>query len=254
MKKIFQLFAFFTLSTFLLLGCGQAKKESDIPLTDTQENIETVNGNNIAIDTDTEDPRHVEKMVFVENQLYVNTGVVVNYMDTPTFTDEIMEFVSEKETPQINNSANFETKGYKRINDNFIAVLYNDNWLHFARPDSPLFDNYTVVYSMMTTSNVMGDVSVPPYIPYLCLDEDTNKFCFTYDVLSDYVAYGNYDIIDEKIVCKTSDNEFIYTFDIQDEDIISFNKGESSFINFISDDCSVDLKNGTTFFSNRDYK
>lgn len=252
MKKIFQLFAFFTLSTFLLLGCGQSKKESDIPLTDTQEKTETVNGNDIIIDTYNEDPKYVEKMVYVENDLYVNTGVVINYMDTPTFTDEIIEIVSEKEIPQVNNTANFKTNGYKRINDNFIAVLDDNRWLHFAKSNSPVFENYTVVYSMMTTSNVMGDVSVPPFIPYLRLDEDTNKFCFIYDVLSDYTPYGSYNIENNKIICVTENGQK-YVFDIYEE-AISFNEPESDKIEFISNACSVDLKNGTTFFSNRGYE
>ena len=46
--------------------------------------------------------------------------------------------------------------------------------------------------------------------------EDSNKFTFTYSVLSSYIAIGSYEVDDGSLILKTDDSEYIYVFIIKD--------------------------------------
>lgn len=59
--------------------------------------------------------------------------------------------------------------------------------------------------------------------------EDSNKFTFTYSVLSSYIAIGSYEVDDGSLILKTDDSEYIYVFIIKDGALV-FNAKESSEI------------------------
>lgn len=70
--------------------------------------------------------------------------------------------------------------------------------------------------------------SEEPVKPVVSL-EDSNKFTFSYSVLSSYIAIGSYEVDDDNLILRTDDGEYKYVFKIKD-DILIFDEKESSKI------------------------
>lgn len=70
--------------------------------------------------------------------------------------------------------------------------------------------------------------SKEPVKPAVILKEN-NQFQFTYSVLSSYFALGTYEINDHKLILKTEDGKYTYTFEMK-EDTLIFKQEESSAI------------------------
>ncbi|WP_265445876.1 hypothetical protein [Acetivibrio straminisolvens] len=70
--------------------------------------------------------------------------------------------------------------------------------------------------------------SEEPIKPIVSL-EDSNKFTFTYSVLSSYIAIGSYEVDDGNLILKTDDGKYKYVFKIKGDNLI-FNATESSEI------------------------
>jgi hypothetical protein len=70
--------------------------------------------------------------------------------------------------------------------------------------------------------------SEEPVKPTVSL-EDSNKFTFTYSVLSSYIAIGTYEVDNDNLVLKTDDGKYEYVFKIKDGNLI-FSATESSEI------------------------
>lgn len=66
-------------------------------------------------------------------------------------------------------------------------------------------------------------------IKTIVLLKDSNKFTFTFSMLSSYHAYGSYEENDGNLILKTDDGNFKYVFMIKDNTLI-FNTNESSEI------------------------
>lgn len=65
-----------------------------------------------------------------------------------------------------------------------------------------------------------------PSKPSVTLKEN-HQFHFSYSVLSSYYAVGTYEINDNKLILRTKDGKFTYTFEIK-KDTLIFNQEESS--------------------------
>lgn len=113
-------------------------------------------------------------------------------------------------------------------NDSYKEIAYETN-----ESVEVLESSKSKVYSLVVDTEKQ-------YVPYLYLEDD-NTFSFTYDVLSSYLAYGSYELVDDKIKCKTSDNLYNYTFDIIDDKTIEFNVEESSELPLIDSDMSAEV-------------
>lgn len=60
------------------------------------------------------------------------------------------------------------------------------------------------------------------YPPSISFDTDENTFVFSYDPLSSYANHGTYIIEDNEVIATTSDKKYTYTFEIVDDNIVSF--------------------------------
>ena len=199
-----------------------------------------------------DDPQEYKQMIYVENTLYVNTGYVFDFIKCGTLDGTIEDVIPFREIPCINGTANFEANGYQKINDDYILVPINNKWYCFAPNGHPVLNDCTIPYSMLIENNVISDVKETPIIPILSLNEINKTFTFRYDPLSSYLPYGTYKIEDNNIICVTNDNEktFVFTF-YDDINMIHFNEKESSKIEFIDKNISVNIRDGSVFFSNK---
>lgn len=75
---------------------------------------------------------------------------------------------------------------------------------------------------------------------------DDGTFSFSYDVLSSYLPYGKFELTKEKLICKTIDDMYLYTFDVVDDYTVKFNASESSEIEMI-DTTFAKPKDGSIF-------
>lgn len=81
----------------------------------------------------------------------------------------------------------------------------------------------------------------------LTLDPAAEEFTFSYDVLSSYFSFGNYEIVDDKLVATTSDGLYHYTFTIIDEKTLVFVEAESSSVILTDKNAGQQIKNGCRF-------
>ncbi len=72
------------------------------------------------------------------------------------------------------------------------------------------------------------------FISQIIIDESDNTFTFSYDVMSSYLAYGQYTESEGQLKLKTDDGKYHYTFDIIDENTLKFKQENSSRINRIT--------------------
>lgn len=78
---------------------------------------------------------------------------------------------------------------------------------------------------------------------------DGEKFTFRYDMLSNYLAYGNYEIKDNILILSTNDGIFKYLFTIEGENLI-FQENESSSVKLTDNRVGVEIVNGSVFSLN----
>lgn len=72
------------------------------------------------------------------------------------------------------------------------------------------------------------------FISQIIIDESNNTFMFSYDVMSSYLAVGQYTESKGQLKLKTDDGKYHYTFDIIDENTLKFKQENSSRINRIT--------------------
>ena len=66
--------------------------------------------------------------------------------------------------------------------------------------------------------------------PYLMLDKENREFQFFWSMLSSYIAQGTYEVKDNEIICKTDDENNVYTFEILEGEGYKFIESKSSRI------------------------
>ena len=66
--------------------------------------------------------------------------------------------------------------------------------------------------------------------PYLSLDKENRKFQFFWSMFSSYIAQGTYEVKDNEIICKTDDENNVYTFEILEGEGYKFIESKSSKI------------------------
>ena len=83
----------------------------------------------------------------------------------------------------------------------------------------------------------------------LSKDGQYGRFTFSYDVLSSYLPIGTAVRSGDRIVCRTDDGAFQYTFTIKDENTLIFDAKNSSVIEYIDQQVSFDrpVEDGSTF-------
>jgi len=72
------------------------------------------------------------------------------------------------------------------------------------------------------------------FISQIIIDESDNTFMFSYDVMSSYLAYGQYTESEGQLELKTDDGKYHYIFDIIDENTLKFKQENSSRIKRIT--------------------
>lgn len=60
------------------------------------------------------------------------------------------------------------------------------------------------------------------YVPHISFDTKDQTFTFSYDMLSSYLNYGSYEIEKDEVIATTSDEKYIYRFEIVDDNMVSF--------------------------------
>ena len=66
--------------------------------------------------------------------------------------------------------------------------------------------------------------------PYLMLDKENREFQFFWIMFSSYIAQGTYEVKDNEIICKTDDENNVYTFEILEGEGYKFIESKSSRI------------------------
>lgn len=126
----------------------------------------------------------------------------------------------------------------------YIFVSVNGNVLSFAEKNGDTWQlsnseiQVVSIYAMQTDG-------IQDTIPTLILNSNYT-FQFSYDMLSSYLPYGTFEKTEDKIVCRTVDGLYTYTFDIIAPEKLSFNEEKSSPIE-MTDGSFGKPKNGSIF-------
>ncbi len=97
------------------------------------------------------------------------------------------------------------------------------------------------VYKMVTENEDLF------WTPGITLDSDEGTFSFGYSMLSSYINYGSYEIQGDKLVAKTSDGQYYFTFQVIDEETLEFVEKESSKLHQFEDEKEFWVKDGAIF-------
>lgn len=87
--------------------------------------------------------------------------------------------------------------------------------------------------------------------PTLSINTKEKTFTFTYDVLSSYLPYGTYTVKDSLLTCKTDDGIFTYTFNIEDDNTLSF--VDNPNCNMTTIESGIKVTTGKKFILNNEY-
>ncbi len=83
----------------------------------------------------------------------------------------------------------------------------------------------------------------------ITFDLDKETFSFRYDLLSSYLPHGTWKIEKGKVILTTDDQNFVYIFDIIDNDTLEFLQKGSSAITYIDKNTNSNppIVDGTKF-------
>lgn len=84
-----------------------------------------------------------------------------------------------------------------------------------------------------STKNYILKSDKEEFIPHIIINESDKTFSISYDVLSSYLAAGTYTENNNQLALKTDDGKYHYTFDVVDDNTLTFNQKNSSDIDDI---------------------
>ncbi len=97
------------------------------------------------------------------------------------------------------------------------------------------------VYKMVTANENLF------WTPGITLDSDEGTFTFGYSMLSSYMNYGSYEILGDKLIARTSDGQYHFTFRVIDEETLEFVENESSKLHQFEDEKAFWVTDGAIF-------
>ena len=109
-------------------------------------------------------------------------------------------------------------------------------------PKSNILTNYNTTQSIYELKTLNSQTP-----PCLTLNKLNQTFTFSYDVLSSYLPSGNYQIKSNKLIAKTDDGRYQYTFIIQSKDTLMFDQNRSTRLTYIDSKMSPNVSDKAQF-------
>jgi len=132
------------------------------------------------------------------------------------------------------------------------AVVSGIIWVNTIETDNQKILEEAMQFYYQETTSQSSSLSIPnnkaANLPAcLSLDPVSHEFTFSFDMLSSYLSYGTYEIIDDRLIATTNDGKYNYNFTIKDDKTLLFNKNESSSVKLIDSRLGEQIRDGCKF-------
>lgn len=184
-------------------------------------------------------------MIMVQGKLYYDSDEVSTEVRCGNMDGEITSTADTE--PTKDNQSNFGMGyGYQYGADDTIQVNIDNSW-HIFIPygvkqddwdnlteqqkmeQDPTYHSDEVAYSVIDGTYTMdSEDESQMYSPSVTFSTEDNAFLFTFDVLSSYANHGTYFVENDEVVATTSDEKYVFVFQIIDDAIISFVEDKSA--------------------------